>query len=172
MKQAFLECGMARSAHGVRGLFKTESFCDSPKVLAKLKTVYTKKKDGTFAPHDVTSATVAGDLVILGISDVETREDAVAFSRTVLYAKREDLPLKKGAFFLADVIGLPVFDATDGRKLGTVKSIDDVPTGKMYTVETEKGDVLVPDIPVFLKEINPDVGVYLTPIPGMFDDEI
>ncbi len=163
---------MARSAHGVRGLFKTEVWCDSPKVLAGQKRVFTAAPDGNFTEHKVTSATVAGDIVILGIEGVETREDAVAFCRTVLYLHRDDIPKKRGAYFLSDVIGLPVKDAATDRVLGTVKSIFDVPQGKMYTVETANGDVLIPDLPVFIKKVDPDSCVTVTPIPGMFSDEI
>ncbi len=162
---------MARSAHGVRGLFKTEVFCDSPKVLAKLKRVFTVSSDGNYTEHAVTSATVAGDLVILGIGDVTTREEAVAFCRTVLYAKREDIPLRPGAYFLADMIGLPVRDAATSRVLGTVKSIDDVPQGRMFTVDTGNGDVLIPDLPVFIRKADPELGITVTPIPGMFPDD-
>ena len=47
MKKQYLECGKIANTHGVRGAVLIESWCDSPAVLASLKTVYTEK-DGTF----------------------------------------------------------------------------------------------------------------------------
>lgn len=171
MKKLYLECGRVRTAHGVRGLFKTEVWCDSPEVLAKQRRVFLAAKDGTYTEHKITSATRADQTVILGIEGVSTREEAVALRGTVLYLYREDIPLKDGTCFLADLIGTPVIDADSGRVYGTVKSIDDVPQGQMITVETSYGDVLLPRVDAFVRSMDPDEGVLVTPIEGFFREE-
>lgn len=171
MKTMYLECGRVRTAHGVRGLFKTEVWCDTPEVLAAQKRVFLAEKDGTYTEHRITSATRADTTVILGIEGVSTREDAVALRGTVLYLHRDDIPLKEGRCFLVDLIDVPVIDADTHRVYGRVKSIDDVPQGQMITVATSYGDVLIPRVDAFVRSMDPEAGVLVTPIPGFFREE-
>ena len=170
MKKEYLECACVVAAHGVRGLVKAESWCDSPKVLAGLKRVFLANREGEYEEHKLLSASVMGRLVLLSIEGFSDRDKALALKNTVLYAKREDIPLKKGAMFLEDMIGLSVIDARNGRVYGTLKDISDAPRGRIYTVKTANGDVLLPDVREFVKEINAD-GVFVTPISGFFEDD-
>lgn len=170
MKKEFLECGRIVGAHGVKGLMKIESWCDSPKVLAAQKRVFLAGKDG-FKEVSVVNASVSGPLVLMGLSGCENRELVQGMKNTVLYLSREDIPLKKGAVLLADIIGLAVKDYNSGEILGTVKDITDAPRSRIYVIETPAGkEVLMPDVKEFIKEIKTDEGVFVTPIPGFFDE--
>ena len=147
-----------------------ESWCDSPKVLAAQKRVFLAGKDG-FKEVSVVSASVSGPLVLMGLSGYENRELVQGMKNTVLYLSREDIPLKKGAVLLADIIGLAVKDYNSGEILGTVKDITDAPRSRIYVIETPTGkEVLMPDVKEFIKEIKTDEGVFVTPIPGFFDE--
>jgi ribosomal 30S subunit maturation factor RimM len=64
-----------------------------------------------------------------------------------------------------------VIDIDSGRVYGTVSDITDVPRGQMYTIETKTGEVLFPAVKEFLKDIRPDEGIFIRPIPGFFEDE-
>ena len=109
-------------------------------------------------------------MVLMSISGVESREDAIGMKGVVLYLKREDIPVAEGDMLIADMIGLPVRDERDGRNYGTVKDVYDVPRGRMYTIATDSGDVLLPDVPEFVKRIDADLGLLITPIPGFFEE--
>ena len=172
MKKEFLEGGRVCNAHGVRGLLKAEAWCDSPKVLAAQKRIFFAEKDGTMKECKVTRGSVAAAFVLLGIEGIETREDAIALKNTVFYLKREDIPVPEGAYLIQDLIGLPMIDIDSGRVYGQVADITEVPRGQMYTVKTERGDVLFPAVKEFVKQIRPDEGIYIRPIPGFFEDEV
>ena len=174
MKKEYLECGKICNAHGVRGLLKVEPWCDSPSVLAKQKRVFFEKKNGAYEEREVLSASVMGNLVLMNIAGIESREDAIALKNRVLFLHRNDIPLKRGAMLIADMIGLPVVHAESGVRLGTLKSVDDAARGMIYTVATEQGEVLLPAVDEFIKEIDPERGILVLPIPGFFDaaDEI
>lgn len=171
MKKEFLECGKICSAHGVRGILKVEPWCDSPKVLARLKEIYFKKGDA-YERADVISASVSADLVLLGVEGIDSREGAQALKNTVIYAKRADIPVPEGRVLIADMIGLDVIDADSGRVYGTLTDVTDGVRHQIYTVKTEKGDVLFPAVDEFLEEIDTEKGVFIHVIPGFFDDEI
>lgn len=169
MKNEYLECGRVCGAHGVRGVLRVEPWCDSPKVLAAAKRVFTALKEGGYRERKVLTASVSGASVLLSIEGCPDRDTAIAMRDTVLYMHRDDIPLKKGQMFLADMIGLPVIDADSGRVYGSITKVEDAARGYLYTVKTETGDVLYPSLPEFCKEIDPERGLLITPIAGFFD---
>ncbi len=170
MKKEYIECGVVRSAHGVRGLVKIESWCDSPKVLAGQKRVFLAEGDGEYKELTVLSASVMGELVLMGLSGIESREDAFAYRGRTLYLHRSDIPVARGAVLIADIIGLPVIDAGTGKIYGKVKDVTDAPASKLYVIETSSGEVLLPGVKEFVKRVDTEEGVYITPIPGFFGD--
>ena len=169
MKKEFLECGRVCNAHGVRGVLKVEHWCDSPKVLAAMRRVFIVS-EGEYSEKKILTASVSGETVLMSVEGIETREDAIAMKGVVLYLKREDIPLKDGDMLIADMIGLPVIDADTGRIYGNIKDVYDVPRGRMYTISTDGADVLLPDVPEFIKRIDADGGMFVTPIPGFFEE--
>lgn len=170
MKKEFLECGKIVGAHGVRGLIKVESWCDSPKILSAQKRVFLAEKDGSYKEMKIESASVSKDIVLMSLSGLCDREAAQGMKNTVLYLKREDIPLKRGSYLLADIIGLAVIDFNTGKVIGRVKDITDSPASRLYVIGTDGGnEVLLPGIKEFIKEIKLDEGVFVTPIPGFFD---
>ena len=169
MKQEYLECGKICSPHGVRGILKVESWCDSPKVICSAREVYLKKGEN-YSEIEITSASPSGDFVLLGLSGIDSRELAQGYKNTILYLHRSDIPIPKGAMLIADMIGLPVKNIDTGRLYGTLSEVSDGVRYKLYTVKTEKGEVILPGIPEFIKEISEEGGILVRPIPGFFEE--
>ena len=170
MKKQYLEGGKICTAHGVRGILKVEHLCDSPAVLAKVKKVYFAERDGSFCERSVISASVSGQFVLLGVEGISTREEAIALRGRMIYLDRADVPIRKGAMFIADMIGLPVYHFESGKSLGEIADVSDVAGRRIYTVNYDGREVLLPDVPDFIKEIDEERGMGVTPIPGFFDD--
>lgn len=171
MKKEFLECGLVRAPHGVRGVVSVEPWCDSPRVLAMQKRVYILERDDTYRPIDILGASVNGDRVLLTLSGIDSREVAQGYKNTVLYLRREDIPIPEGAMLIADMIGLPVRDFDTGRVYGEISSVTDGVRYKLYTVKCPNGkEVILPGVDEFIKEINEEVGLVVKPIPGFFDE--
>lgn len=169
--QEYLECGKIVGAHGIRGAMRVECYCDSPAVLAKLPTVYIKRADGSFAPYKVEKGAAKPPQALLTLAGIETPEQVMPLRGTLLYAHRADIPLKKGDYFLVDLLGLPVLDADTGARYGVLLSVDDAPASKLYTVRTDSGrDVLLPAVSEFVKEIRIGECIRIRPIPGFFDE--
>ena len=170
MKKQYLECGKVCSAHGVRGALKIEHWCDTPKVLASQKRVFFLGKDGEYVEKKVTAASVGSRFVILLLEGIDSREAAQAEKNRILYLHRDDIPLKKGAVLVADMIGLPVIDVDTGRIYGELSEVSDGVQGKLYTVKTETGDVILPGVGDFIKEIDTERGMLVRVIPGFFSE--
>ena len=169
MRTEYLEGGRICTAHGVSGSVKIEHFCDSARVLAKQKRVFFKNRDGSFTERAVLSASVAGQFVLMTLEGIATREEAISYRSRVIYLHRSDLPLSSGTMFIADMIGLPVIHAETGELLGEISDVSDVAGRRIYTVKSPSGDVMIPDVPDFIKEISEE-GMRVLPIPGFFDE--
>ncbi len=169
MKKEYLEAGRVIAAHGVRGLLKIESWCDSPKVLAAQKRIFLATGDGRYEERKVISASVMGALVLMGIEGLDSREEAFAYKNKIFYLKRDDIPVKRGAFLIADLIGLDVIDVDTGRVYGILSEVTEAARGQLYSVKCDTGEVLLPAVPEFIKEIDPERGIFIRPISGFFD---
>lgn len=174
MKKTYLEGGRICTSHGVKGLVKIEHLCDSPKVLASAKKIYFKERDGSFTEKKIMSASTMAQFVLMGIEGIESREEAIAYRGRLVYLHRDDIPVAEGAMLIADMIGLPVFHAESGESLGEISDISDVAGRRIYTVAYQGREVLIPDVPEFIKEISEERGMAVLPIPGLFDtaDEV
>jgi 16S rRNA processing protein RimM len=71
---------------------------------------------------------------------------------------------------ISDMIGLPVYHIETGEKLGEICDIDDTKAGRLYSIKTEGGVVLLPGVSEFVKEISEEGGMKVLPIPGFFDE--
>ena len=173
MKKEYIECGKILGAHGVRGVCKVEVWCDSPKVLVMQKHIFLARGEGNYEEHKLLGASVANsDTVLLTIEGIDSREMAQGMKNTVLYLRRGDIPMKKGAFLLVDLIDLPVIDIDTGRVYGKISAVDEVPTGLLITIATDDGDVLMPYVDAFFKKVDIEDAVYISPIPGFFKEEV
>lgn len=164
----YLECGKIANTHGVRGGLIIESWCDSPEVLAKLKTVYTEK-NGVYSPVKVEKAAVYKGRVLAEIFGVDTLEKAATLKNTVLFAKREDLPLGEGDYFVQDLIGLTVYEIGTDKAYGKLTDVINGAATDLYEVENERGKFLVPVVSEFVKEIDLERGIFIKAIEGMFE---
>lgn len=168
MKHEYLECGKIINIHGFRGAVKLESRCDSPKVLAGLRTLWFAEENG-YRPVRVRHASVLGTFVIAELEGVDSEDRANALRGKIVYAARDDFHLPDGDYFLADVIDLPVKDADTNEILGTLTKVDTRGRTNLFTVMTPHGEALVPDVPQFVVRVDVEDAVYIRPIPGLLD---
>ena len=174
MKKTYLEGGKICTSHGVKGLVKVEHFCDSPRVLCSAKKIFLKERDGSYTERAVKSASVTGQFLLMSIDGINSREEAIAYRGRIIYLHRDDVPVSDGAMLIADMIGLAVYHAESGESLGEISDISDVACRRIYTVKYQGREILIPDVPEFIKEINEERGMAVLPIPGLFDtaDEV
>ena len=170
MKKEYLECGRILAPHGVRGLMKVEVWCDSPEVLIAQKRVFLAEGEAKREMR-IESCVRQAQHLLMSLSGICDRETVQAMKNTVLYLHRSDVPVKKGAVLIADMIGLPVIDVDTGRIYGELTEVNEGVQAKLYTVKCEDGDVILPAIPEFIKEIDAERGVFVRPIPGFFSEQ-
>lgn len=166
-EEKFLECGKIINTHGIKGALKVESWCDSPEVIADLDRVYTDEK-GKPKEYKVRGASVFKQFVLLELEGIFDIDSALLMKNKVLYLDRDDIELEEGDYFIADLIGLPVIDADDGRTYGTVTDVINTGASDIYVIKTDSGEAMMPAVEEFVKEIDLDKGIYVKPIEGIF----
>ena len=168
MAKEFLECAKIINTHGCHGDVKLESWCNTPQILASFKAVYLKR-DEEYIKLKVRKASVFKQFVIASLDGIDDMDKAMEMKGVTLYAKRTDFKLKKGEYFIADIIGLDVIDVDTEAKLGTLKEVINRGSSDLYVIDTEKGERMVPVVDEFVKKVDVKTGIYLKPIEGMFD---
>ena len=168
-KEKYLECGKIINTHGVKGTVKAESWCDSPYILADLERVYTEE-NGKAKKYKVINASVFKQFVLLELEGVYGMDAAIAMKNKILYASRDDIELDEGDFFIADLIGLPVIDANSGKEYGKLSDVINTGASDIYVIKTPGGEAMMPAVEEFVKEIDLEKGIFVTPIEGMFEE--
>ena len=170
----YIECGKIINTHGCHGDVKAEPWTDTPRDLLELGRVFIGEGEDKREVKILRGSVMQGRFLMLSLEGVTDMNAADALRNTVLYAAREDFHLEEGQYFLSDALGLPVYDAREGREgrlLGTVTELNPNAASDIYTVRTPEGvDVLVPAISVFVTEVKPGEYVRMTPIDGMFEN--
>ena len=104
------------------------------------------------------------------LARVDDLDAAARLRGQTVCIRREDAQLEEGAMFIADLIGLPVL--CEGETIGTITDILQRPGNDVYVVQGAH-EYLIPAVPEFILERNPDEGfVRVKLIEGMRSDEI
>ena len=119
----YLECGRIINTHGCRGEVKAEPWTDSPRDLVDLGRVFIGEGEDKLEIKITRGSVMQGRFLLLGLEGVTTMDAADALRGTVLYAAREDFKLKKGDFFIVDLIGLDVIDNKSGKVYGRIADV-------------------------------------------------
>ena len=169
-KDMYIECGKIINTHGFRGGVKLESWCNTPADLAALKRLFIKSGADTFLEKKVKKASVFKQFVIAELDGVEDMDAAMALKNTIVYAARSDFKLKKGEFFISDLVGLDVIDADTGKVYGTLLETINRGASDIYVVKTDLGEKMIPAVKEFIERIDIERGIFVRPIEGMFDE--
>ena len=165
----YLEAGKIVNTHSFRGEVKIQCWCDTPEFLEQFEEIFLDDKGETKLTIK-NMRIVNGDIIICSFEGVETEEAAIKLKNKVIYIDRADAVLEAGAFFIKDLIGLQVFNFDDKSvKYGELVDIFNNGASDIYVIKTlQSGEVLVPNVPTFVKKISLEEGVFITPIEGMF----
>ena len=152
MKQQYLQTGKIVSTHGVRGEVKLLPWADSPEFLLQFHTLYLDGK-----PFRVEQSRVQKTCVLLKLEGIDTVEAASGLRDKIVSIARADAKLPEGSVFIADLLGLPVYNGD--MLLGRLTEVMPTPANDVYIVRAEDGqEHLIPAVPDFILERNLDKG--------------
>lgn len=169
MKKRYLEAARLTKTVGLRGEMRAQVLCDDPEVLTDFDLFLGKEH----TPCKALSAyPIKNDMCKIRLEGIDTVEQAQKLIGQTLYIDREDAELPEDTWFIADLIGLPVYDFDSGRLYGKVKEILQNGPVDVYLLSTAEGkELLFPAIPQVLKSVDIEgEKILITPLPGLFED--
>lgn len=152
------QIGIVTTAHGIKGEFKVYPTTDDPGRFKKLKEVYVDNGK-TRVLKAVESVKFFKQFVILKVEGVNTMDDALLYRNASLLVDRQHaVKLAKNEYFIADLIGLKVYDDTE-TKIGELTDVLQTGANDVYEVTKEDGtSFLVPAIKDCILDVQPEEG--------------
>ena len=143
----YVEAGRIVNTHGVAGEVKIEVWLDSPEFFKKFKRLYL---DGN--ERKILSARPHKQFIIARLEGVNDLNTAMALKGKNVDILRADAHLKKGEFFVQDIIGFTVLDE-HGQVIGKLVDAEETPASMIYVVRGES-EHLIPAVKEFILGID------------------
>lgn len=122
-------------AHGVHGAVKVKSFTENPEDFSNYGPLLSEDGKILLTPKNPRPVSNA---FTMRSPEIKTREQAMSLKGTQLFVPRRVLPEpEEDDFYYADLIGLEV-KSTDGKRIGSVRSVHDFGAGDMLEIQPGK----------------------------------
>ncbi len=170
MKKEFLEAGKIVGTHGVAGMVRIQSWCDSNEFFCKFKKLFLNESGtGEIA---VSSSKPHGNVVIAKLKGYDSIDVAETLRNKIVYVNRNQMNLEEGAYLIQDLIGCSVFDIDNNAFLGKICDVSKTGANDVWHIENNSREYLIPKIDDIVKQVDIDnEKVLIKPIKGIFDDE-
>jgi 16S rRNA processing protein RimM len=153
--------GHVLDAQGIRGLVKIKPYSKEPLALFSAPLVWLSKPPALAdlaRPMTVKTAKEHSGQILLGLEDINDRDQALTLKGSAVYVSRADFPEEEDdSFYWVDLIGLPVINE-QGQSLGLVVDLMDNGAQSILCVrmDGQKEDRLIPFIESVIKSVNKD----------------
>ena len=168
MKLDTIKVGKIVGAHGIRGEVRVQPRDADPHFLTGFSTFLL---DGQLVRP--TANHVHKNIVLMKFPGVDDMNAALALRDKVLSIRRNDVQLKPGEHFDAEIIGMNVYNYFPHTYIGTVVDVLSYPAHKLYKVKGEEKTYLIPAVKdIFITDIDEEsreISVHM--IEGLETDE-
>ncbi len=166
MSDSLLPAGTIVTTHGVRGEVKLRPATDSAEFLLSIPVFYIDGKP----VKPLRLRTHKGALLML-LPEISSIDAAMPLIGKTVYFDKNDKDLPENTYFIADLIGLEVFDIRTGRVIGKITNVLQPPPHDVYVVHDGKNETMIPAVPEFIQEVDLARGrMVVKTIQGMGDE--
>lgn len=163
MDNNLLEIGKIVNTHALRGAVKMVVWADSTDVIGSLHRLY--DADGTC--YEIKSVSYQKDNALVKFSGIDTIEQAEKLKGKILYVSRDEFDLPEGTYFIADLIGLSVYDGD--TCYGKIDNVFPAGGCDVYDIKGEK-QLLFPALKENILQVDLDNKIIRVKIPeGLLD---
>lgn len=150
----YLIVGKTLKPHGVHGALKVEPITENPDRFKTLSVIYIGDDTLPKKCYELEQVEFTPKHLVVYLKDVDTRNKAEEFRGTFLYITKEQaVDLPEGAYFYYELVGMKVQDE-DHNFIGTVKDVVDYPAQRLFILDVDDNDVLIPDVDEIVKDID------------------
>jgi 16S rRNA processing protein RimM len=146
-----LAVGLVRGVHGLRGAVRVEILSDNA---ARFEPGSVLHPEGSDRPLTIASAHRDGPGLLVRFREVNDRPTADSLRDKYLEIVPTDGDLPGDTYYWHEIIGCYV-TTQSGVELGTVRDVFRVGESEVYTVQGERGEVLVPAVSAVVTVLDP-----------------
>lgn len=158
-KEGFREVGRVLKPHGIRGEFLVYLETDFPEWLAKRPKLYAETSQGMVA-WTIDRARYDGQKMILKVKELPDRTHVELQRSTRLFLPEEEarqVSADPDYFFNSDLVNCVVFDTRQGKELGKVIAVHEMPAQNLLEIaRTGKPALLIPFVSPIVGNISGD----------------
>lgn len=165
----YLEIGQIVNTYGIKGFVKVVPFTDDITRFEKLKSVYIDIK-GNLKNFTIEEIKYSKNLVLIKFKEIPDINEAEKYRNYYIKIDRKDaIKLPKDTYFIADLIGLEVYNEATNELLGKVYDIFPTGSNDVYVVKDELGkQILLPGTKEVIKNVDLEQGkIYVNLIQGL-----
>lgn len=157
--EEFFQVGIVSSTHGVKGEVKVYPTTDDPRRFKRLKGVIADTGKERIA-LEIEGVKFFKQFVILKFKGIDTLNDVEKYRKASLFVARENaVRLNKNEYFIADLMGLRVFD-DDGEEIGILREVMETGANDVYVIDMKDGrELLLPAIRQCVLDVNIEEGI-------------
>jgi len=135
---SFIAVGKIVNVHGIKGLMKVKPYLTNGADLPQFNPLTDKLGKKSF---EVSVQGKQGDMLLVTIKGITSREVAEQFKGLELFAERSKLPAtQNGEFYYCDLIGMDVFKKDS--LFGQVVKVDNFGAGTILEIKTVGNKIL------------------------------
>lgn len=159
--------GKIVAPHGVRGDIRILPLTEKPEQFLELD--YLLLADGRRLT--LKHARFHKRMVLASVAEINSMNEAELLRGQEVLINAEDLPeLEEGQFYVADLVGLPIYDE-QGAQIGTFKDALTTGSNDVYVIAVPGAkDILLPALKLYVKEINPAEKRIVVTLPEWVDE--
>lgn len=163
----FVTVGEVMRARGVKGELLVRPETESMERFLSIRSVWVTRRN-----FEVERSKSQGELALVKLKGIDSREDAMEFAGLALEIPRSEVPSRlNGEHYMFELVGMKV-TRTDGIELGTVTDILETGSNIVYVVRSPRGkEVLIPATQDAIEKLDyENCEIRVRPVPGLFDD--
>ncbi len=153
----YVSVGKILNFHGIKGEAKVGCSKTQQDFFLSLDTVYLKNND-TYTPLNIEYAKPNKNHMIVKFEGVNSINELLEYKGSLLFVDEDVIreTLDEDEFLIDELVGLEVFDAKNGEKLGFVIGVSNNGASDLISVKTNSKKIcLIP----FVKAIVPEVDI-------------
>lgn len=166
----FVAVGRVSSAVGLKGEVRITRWADSPERFKLLKKVWVGLNDVNVREFAVEGVRIGGKDTVVKLGGIECRSAAEQIAGQMLMIPGSEIAEPpKGSFRIDDVLGMNVV-TEEGKRVGTVCDILELPLNDLWQVDTGSKIISIPAVKEFIRSV--DVGsktVVIHEVEGLLD---
>jgi len=156
--------------HSFRGEVVAKLDTDEPELYKELESVFVELNNNLVPFFMKKTLLQKGNQLRIKFEDVETERDAESIMGAELYLPLDFLPKLTGnKFYFHEIVGFEIEDVNHGF-IGIIKGVNDTSAQPLFVVNANGGEIFIPMIDDFIKNVDRDSKKVLVETPeGLID---